>query len=838
MPHVPSFTACGLTLLLFSLTTAQAQQAPPKALPVEDDAPIPKAIPVRPPTTPPSAPAAPRTKGPEDDLFDFASLAYDRQEWPIAAQNYAKYLQTYPSGKQVPLALFRIGECYMQQRQLKQASSYYEEVVNRYPSSEGAPSAAYRLGAMTFNQAMNEVTNGNSAAAQPAFLDAARYFTFSEVRTKIPEAKLAALYNKSRVYEQLRDTKNQIEALNAIIAIKDKTKNPYLEISLLTLGNLQLAADKKEEALAAFDELVKNSTDNAIIADASLRAAVLSAEAGKHDEAIAMFQKALALKETTEANRGIALVGIIQSLNGKGDYDGVIDYYNRNSEVLPAGNVRPKMLLLVGHAYRQRKSYARAVEVYLIIEQYHTDTDEAFEAGYWKLYCFYLLGDKDLGEFANNFIARYTPTKGDHEFLNLARLIRADHFFGKNDYTQASQSYADLKVEKLPAKLRPGTVFNMGWAQAEAARHQDAVSSFTKFLNDFPGHEFTAKALARRGLANKDARDLNKAKADFEQVTKDFPQSDACEISYLQLGLIAMELKDPKATINAFETLLKKFPNSAAAAQSYYGIGRGNFDQKLYDKAIPALHRSIQIDSKVYLEKSSQMLILCDYARQNVAELSKTIDTYLGAMPSGKVESTILKWLGLKLFNNEEYKKAARYLELACTPDAPENTEPVIWIYLGMAQLKNTNHDQSIQAIDNYLKTNPEPSSKARALLTKGRAQLGKSAFDDADKTAQDALSFVKDGKLQAELLILEGDIFSANGDELAKNSEVDAARVKWKAAAGKYAVPSQVFEDDEVTPEALHKGALALDKIGDAAQAQKLRQQLKQRYPKWKPKE
>ena len=35
----------------------------------------------------------------------------------------------------------------------------------------------------------------------------------------------------------------------------------------------------------------------------------------------------------------------------------------------------------------------------------------------------------------------------------------------------------------------------------------------------------------------------------------------------------------------------------------------------------------------------------------------------------------------------------------------------------------------------------------------------------------------------------------------------------------------------------AVTEAALTFDKLGDAAQAQKIRQQLKQRYPKWQPK-
>jgi tetratricopeptide (TPR) repeat protein len=816
------------SIFVLAALSVVAQEAPKRALRVDDDAPVPKAIPVRPPPKaqpvlddPKDRPAPPKTKGPDDDMFDFATLAYDRQEWGMAAQSYAKYLQQYPSGRQVPDALFRIGECYMKQNQLKQAAGYYEEVVNRYPASDGAPSAAYRLGAMRFNDSK--------------FADAAKHFAFAETKHKNPQVRLASAYNKSRAYEMAGDKEKQTAALSSVIAVK--TDNPYRETALLTLGSIYLSQDKKTEALPIFEELVKTSADRAIVAEAAIRAAVLLAELKKPDESIAMFQKALQMDETTEANRGIALVGIIQAFFAKGDYDSVIDYYNKNSEVLPPGPSRAKMLLLAGHSHRLRKSYARAVEVYLLIEQYHADSDEAFEAGYWKLYCFYLLNDKDLGEFATAFITRHAAKHTDHEYLSLARLIRADFYFNKADFQQAALSYNEVNLEKLPEKLRPGTLFNTGWAQGEAGRHQEAVGTFTRFINEFPQHEFIPKAYARRGLANRDARDLPKAKADFEQVTKEYPKSDACEMSWLQLGFIAMEQKDPKATVTAFETLLKKFPTTAAAAQAYYGIGRGNLDQKIYDKAVPALQRSIEIDSKTYLEKSSQLIILCQYARQNADDLAKAIDSYLQAKSDGVVPPNILKWLGLKLYSSDDFKRAARFLELAVTPQIPENTEAVVWNVLGMAQLENGKFDASIQATENFLKSTPDAAATARAQLTKGKALLGKADFTQADQVAQQALQVVKDGKLQAELLILEGDIFSAQGDKLAAEGQPAAAVEKWKAAAAKYAVPSQFYEDPDVTPAALYKAAKALEKAGDTAQSKQLLQQLQQRYPKYQPK-
>ncbi len=803
---------CGVSLCSF------AQQAP-RAVPVEDDeAPVPKAIPVAPSPRAQVVEEAPanKPKGPDEDLYDYALMVYDRQEYGLATQSFAQYLRTYPSGRHVAGALFRIGESYMKLNKMAEAERYYEEVVNRYPDSDGAPSAAYRLGAVRFNNR--------------TFGESAQYFAFSESKSPLPEVRLAAAFNKARAYQMMGETKRQLAALASVVAVK--TNNPYRESALLTLGTALLGQDRKNEALPLFQDLLKESKDNVVISEAAVKAGALLAETGKPEEAIPLFEKALDLKETSEVNRGIALVGVVQALFLKGDFDGVIDNFNRNAAVLPAGETRPKMLLMVGNAYRMKKSYARAVEVYLMIEESEKFSDIAFEAGYWKLYCFYLLNDKDLGDFATAFILRYNNSHPTHEFMNLARLIRADFFFNKPDFAKAAESFVDVNIDKLAEKLRPGTLFNQGWAQAEAGRAQDAVASFSRFLAEHPQHEYAPKALARRGLAYKDARDLPKAMADFKRVTSDYPTSDAAEMAWLQMGLVAMEQRDSKATIQAFETLVAKFPNSAAAAQAYYGIGRGYFDQKLWDKAAPALRRSIEIDKEGFLEKSSQMLILCFYAKQDAMELAKTIDTYRSSNEKANVSPNVLTWLGLKFFDLKDYKRSAKYLTQSATPDTPENTDPRVWNYLAMALLETKSFEESLKASNHFLAVTPESAAKARGLLTKGRALLGMQKYAEADKVVQEGLQFVKDGKPQALLLILEGDIFYANGLQLQKDGQEAAAQTKFQAAAAKYVVPSQFFDDNEVTPEALVKAAIALDASGDKAKAEQMRSQLKQEYP------
>jgi TolA-binding protein len=808
-----------------------AAQTARRAIPVDEAAPgVPKAVPFQPGTAPRAtivtepAPKTPKVadpnkpKGPDEDLYDYASLLYERKEYALAAESFGQYLQRYPGGRNVAMCLFRLGECYVNQNQVSDAEKYFVEVVNRYPGSDGAPSAAYRLGAIRFNDRK--------------FDESAKYFAFSEAKSPFPEIKLAATYNKSRAYQMLGDRKKMMAALQSVASVKKD--NPYLESALLSLATALLADDKKKEALKLFDELLAASQDKLIIADAMVKAGVIEAETGEPDEALKHFDEALKMLETTPENRGVALVGSVQAFFAKGDYNSVIDTYNRNASVLPPGDLRPKMLLLVGNAHRLRKTYSRAVEMYLMIEQYHADTEQAFEAGYWKLYCFYLLGDKDLAQFSKAFLARYAKARGDHEFVTLAQLILADAYFNKQQYKEAASAFIDVRTNKLPEKLRPECMFNRGWAEAEAGLHQDAISSLTRFITDYPKHEFIPKALARRGLSYREVRDLPKAKEDFTRVSKEFSTSEAAELAFLQLGFIHMEMHETKEMIASFEALVTKFPASAAAAQAWYGIGRGCFEQKQFDKAASALRKSVALDSKTYLDKASPMIVLVYYAKQDADGLAKAIDEYRDANPKAITPPNVLGWLGITLFNKGDYARSARFLTYASADDAAPS--PVIWDHLGRAWLEMKKYDEANAATDKLLANPPDVGSKARGLLTKSRALLGMGRFAEADQVAKDGLTIVKDGKLQAQLLIQEGDVYFEEGEKAEKAGDHAEAMQKWEAAAGKYVVPSQIFVDPQITPEALFKAARALDRTGQTDKAAELKSQLKTRYPEYRP--
>ena len=357
-PLVKVFIILAASLLAPLCAQAQA----PRAQVVEDD--VPRAVPVQPPgRTPPKAqvvdeePSTPRTTqaparatlkptGPDEDLFDYAALAYSQKEYSLAAYNYNQYLTTYPDGRHGSEALFRMGECYLYQSKLDEAGRAYRDVVNRFPKAEVAPYAALRLGVLSYNR--------------QDYKGAATYFTFCETKTTVQALTLQSAYYNSMAALKLNDTKKQIASLKTVVSIKKN--NEYLQDALLSLANAYQAAGQNKEALPLFLELSDSAKTEELQADASLKAAVILTEQKKPDEAAELYKKVLNLRGATAQQRGASMYGSIASDYAKSDYDSVIEAYNRNAAIAPTDDLRPRLMVTVGNAYRMKKSYARAID--------------------------------------------------------------------------------------------------------------------------------------------------------------------------------------------------------------------------------------------------------------------------------------------------------------------------------------------------------------------------------------------------------------------------------------------------------------------------------------------
>ena len=804
----------GVSLIgLVAAVEAHAQQVP-RAVPVADPNNPPKATPVTPPAT----------ANPDEDLFAYATLCYTQNEYQIAIKPFLDYTRLYPKGQHASEAWFKLAECYLKTNQSEEARRAYGEVVNRFPKSESAASASYRLGAFAYNAR--------------EFARAANYFEQCEKLTTDALVRLASTYNRALALKQAGQKKAALSAYKAVVAAKGD--NPYRNDALTEVASTALETGNKQDALEAFNVIIESSKDNTALGDALIKRGLIQNDLGKSEAALKDFKRALDLKELSRDLRAVAVFGLIQGYYAKGDYDTVIKTYTGNSTALPSEDLRPRMLLMVGNAQKQKQNYRQAIEVYLMIERQYPDAPEAFEAGYSKLLSFYQLGDKDIPQFTERFEERYRDKYRNHEYVLMARLIRADWYFSKGDYAKSAEAFAAIDPHKVPGKVLSSVLYKKGFAEAEAGKYNDAIGTLSEFISEFPQDGNIPAALAQRGTAYKNVRSFDKAIADFALIIKDHASNPAAEMAYYQSGLIKAETRDIPGMIADFEALVTKFPNSTAAADANYQIGRGYFDLKTkesYGKALAPLRKAVTLDSERWSDKCFQLIISCQYLREDVDGLAKDVDAYFDTKKGASISPAILKYLGGKFYERKDFKSSARYLRRLLNNADPAQTEDEVWNLFGMAQLENGEFDEALKAFDNFLTQTKQASAKPKALYNTARSQLGLMKFDDADATVAEGLSLVKTGPLNGQLQLLQGDIAYAKGNELLKAGDQAGAATAWKKAAGNYVVVSQIFEKFDFSPEALDKGSRLLEKLGEKDKADLLRRQLKERYPDYKSK-
>ncbi len=301
------------------------------------------------------------------------------------------------------------------------------------------------------------------------------------------------------------------------------------------------------------------------------------------------------------------------------------------------------------------------------------------------------------------------------------------------------------------------------------------------------------------------------------------PDSEPMELALQQTALIKGQQRGYQEMIDAYTMLLEKFPETKAKAEARFWTGWGISSYSRFDKAVVPLDESRKLDSSAYYDRATMRLILAHYSLRDVKAVQAEIDGVKGGS-NVVVPSQVYAWLGVRLFEEGDFPGADTYMTRSSTPDNPGATRAIIWKQLGMARLKTKSYKRAIIAFDFYLLSNQPSGNRAKVLLEKGHAQLGLEAYDDADRTIEEALQLEPQGRVNAQLCLAWGDVALGRKD--------------YDAAVKRLIRPSYVFVDDAITPHALDKTIFAHEMLGNEERAEEVRKTLSEKYPSYKRQE
>lgn len=740
---------------------------------------------------------------PIEDQLSFANLLFSHQQYAIAIRQYELFLKDFPESPNAASAAYRLGECYLQLKQHVQAKQAYDQMIKRFKTGVYTGAAAFRLATLYFNEK-------NFAKAIP-------WFDLAKANISNPGIELQSSYYRAHCLEATDQKKEALAAYEQLLATQGQgPENPFAEPSRMAVSRLYTDLGDNAAALISFKNVIAHSKDPAHLDEANARGGLIAAKLGKREESNQMLDKVLK-SESGKTWKALAQIGLIFNYFSDGDYDAVIQTYNRGIYDAPADS-KAQMLLLVAHAHRLTKQLKPAEEVYGILERNYRDRPEGIEGGYRRLQCLHLLNDGGLPVYAGRYIEQQQKVDPKSKFLDLAQLMKAEWHFEHNEFAEAAKAYAEVRPENIPPEHHIVRLYKLGWSQGEGGEPDKGIATLSEFLKKYPQDHLAPSALAKRANAYQTAKDLAKALADYQTLASQYSGSSELEFALQQIAVIQLELKDTPAMIAAFLNLLEKFPKTGAAAEANFWIGSGYVQQKQYQQAIAYLDKARKLDGKTYYEVATRRIILASYQLENIESLADETEAFLAEKRKLTIPEPVFTYLGIKLFENGQLARAARFLELSSTPDAPGQTRPEVWDYLGRANLELKRYDKAIAPLEFYLEFIQRPSLRAKTYVNKGHARLGLKEYDKATDDANEALRLQKEGRINATARMLLGDIAFAKGDH--------------ESAARLYSIVSQLFIDPLITPLALHKASLAYGKSGQTEKARQLQDDLKAKYP------
>ena len=754
-------------------------------------------------TTPPPS----ETEQPEKRQLEYANALFTRKMYDLAIPEYQKYLDDYPGASGRANAYFSLGECYRNLNKPSSARTNFQRVLNDYGESEFAGPAAYALGEIAFTQ--------------KNYADALPLFHRSAAKSKDAAVALSAHYFEARCLEAL-DRKDEACDIYQQVA-EAKNPNPYREDARETAARIALARGRKADALKQYEALSNETQKPALKAETSVRAGLIALELMQTDKVKtdkAMADKAMALLQKGRAAaeggrwRSLAQLGILRLQFQTGQFAQLLNDYKKVQQQLPE-EMRAEVMLLAANSQRQLGHTKEAEAVYHeIIEKYPT-REEAKEAAFERLINIYNSDPSTLPPEVDTYLATNPPA----ERADQAKLFKAEALYKQQNYPRAAPIFSELRASRLSPKLRAEAAYQLGSCYLQMKDVPGIIEAFGFFVQDFPDSPLATSAYGRRAETYESDKNYDAALSDWNAIVTKYPGAHEREEALQHKALILGQQQNPKEMSDTFRQLLKEFPKSPVAPMAHYYIGKASFETKDYKTALAELNAARQLDKEHYYVPATIRIISSYFGLPDRASVTREVDGFLASNAQGTIPAEILEWLGIGYYNEQNYGAAEKYLGVLGKIDNPP-VKPDFWFYLGDAAAKQQKFDESETALGKYLQVATDPAGKAKALLKLGDIKIAAHKPDEAQKIAEQIMILQPEGQVNAQARLLLGDVQLERGN--------------FEEASKAFMGVALLYDDPAITPRALQKAAIAYQRAGKTAEADKVARELKEKYPNY----
>lgn len=406
-----------------------------------------------------------------DTDFLYARKLYEDKLYPLAAQEFSRFVRNYPSDARIPDARFYAGMSYYSTQLYDNARREFQFLAIDHPKDKRAPDAWLKVAEC--HAALNDF-----AAAANAL---------SSISTFYPDATIAnsSVLLASEYFLKAGDSRSAKDKLQKFIA--DRPNIPEVHVARLKLAQIFIREDNFNQALIELLSVTEKAKDPELIATAIFERSRLMESRGKSDEARQGYERIAERYSKTKMNR-YALYEIGLILAREKNFEGARTSFESVVRLSSASDsLKQRATIEIGDSYFASALYNKAGEAYRAAVQEGPDSAGIVEA---------------------RFKIALT-----HEAVNNLKIAN-DELSKIAESGSGSPSYVSLAYLKLAQNFQ------------KLKRHREAVAAYDHFIRVFPRHAKGDRALLQRGtILLEDVKDYQETILTFQDLLKNHPAS-------------------------------------------------------------------------------------------------------------------------------------------------------------------------------------------------------------------------------------------------------------------------------------------------------------------------
>lgn len=495
-------------------------------------------------------------------------------------------------------AAFYLGQTHFNLGNYPRAIKYYQEIIQNYPKSTYMYESFFGL--------------GNAYTAIKKYQDAESFFnTIISAKEADAQLKEKSVLNLAKLYYEEEKFPKALEILHKNIT----DKKPNIEMFFI-LAETYMAIKNYEMAIKYYNlaqpfSLKTNYTEDILVAKGL--AEFMISDFSKSAESFKLL-----IKNTQNYSylmQAYMLGG--ESLFRLGDYKKSLKLFTKyyKSAAYNDKNL-PKILYFIGENLTKLKQYLSAIKYYKKITEKYNNS---------KFYPLSMYGIGWANYCSESFLEGIDYLRQAEEFFKntdqkaSAKLLIAESFNKKQDYTKAALEYEDMLTKYYDISWKDKILYRYGLTFYIAKNYKKAINIWQQMQITHLGSHYAALAAYKMAWALYKQGQLRKATNAFNSFIINYPDSYLVPFALLKKANIFYMLNEYPDAIKNYKKITKRYKNSIPADRAGYEIG------------------------------------WCYYLTKGEKFAEKYFDKYLTKNPSSTFKKDILFWIAQNHFNNKDY---------------------------------------------------------------------------------------------------------------------------------------------------------------------------------------